>query len=100
VPGLAAYALFAFGFEVAYCVHLRYIITAAPAARLGAIVANTNAIGLGAMVCFSLAGSWAADRVGLWAVTGAVLLLGLLVPAVAYGLARRAAAGAPVSVSQ
>ncbi len=100
VPGLAVYALFAFGFEVAFCVHLRYIITAAPAARLGAIVANTNAMALGAMVCFSLAGSWVADRVGLWVVTGAVLLLSLLAPAVAYGLARRAASDAPASVSQ
>ncbi|MBA2674265.1 hypothetical protein, partial [Ramlibacter sp.] len=100
VPGLLTYALFAFGFEVAFCVHLRYIITAAPAARMGTIVANTNAMAMGAMVCFSLAGSWVADRVGLGAVTGAVLLLGLLVPAVAYGLARRAAAAAPASVSQ
>lgn len=96
-PGLAIYALFAFGFEVAYCVHLRYIITAAPAARMGAIVANSNAMALGAMVCVSFVGSWVADQAGLWVVSAAVLLLGLLAPAVAYGLSRRAA---PASVPQ
>lgn len=74
VPGLAMYALFAFAFEMAFCVHLRYIITAAPSERMAQIVADTNALAVGSMVAFSLLGSYIVDKTSLGFITVAVIV--------------------------
>jgi predicted MFS family arabinose efflux permease len=94
--GTAMYAVFAFGFEFAYCVHLRHIITTAPAAELPRVIANANAWALGLMVTISLAGSFLVDRTGLAAVTAATAGAALLVPLFAGRLARQAKAPRPM----
>jgi predicted MFS family arabinose efflux permease len=89
-PGTAMYAVFAFGFELAYCVHLRHIINTAPAAELPRVIANTNAWALGLMVAISLLGSFLVDRTGLAAVTVAIVGAAALVPLFAGRLAQTA----------
>ncbi|CAM3460642.1 MFS transporter [Paracidovorax anthurii] len=80
VPGLALYALFACLFEIAFCVHLRHIITAAPSERMARIVADANAWAVGSMVVFSLLGSWLVDRTGLGTVVAIAIVAALAVP--------------------
>lgn len=82
VPGLVAYAAFAFLFEVGFALHLRTIMVEAPASRLGELVADANAWSMGSMVVLSIAGSAVVDHVGMTTVTlvaasGAVLALAM-----------------------
>jgi hypothetical protein len=79
IPGLAAYALFALSYELTYCIHLRYLIVACPAAHLPQLVASANAWGLGLMVGFSLIGSYAVGLIGLPAITFIFLVAAVIV---------------------
>lgn len=89
--GLLMYGVFAFAFEVAFCVNLRQLIVGAPAAQMGRIVANTNAWAVGLMVLLSLLGSYAVDKSSLAAVTAAVILLAALVPFFIHAVVSRTA---------
>jgi hypothetical protein len=90
VPGIAVYALFAFAFEIAFCVHLRQLIVGCPADHLPHLMASANAWAMGSMVVLSLVGSYAVESVGLQAVTLAVGACALFVfPVARAGLGRR-----------
>ncbi|XTZ38633.1 MFS transporter [Salmonella enterica] len=80
VPGLAVYGLFALLFEVAWAVHQRYMIVAAPPEQLGKIVANANALGLGAMIVVALVGSILVEHLNFGSVTLSFIVLALMVP--------------------
>ncbi|MHA0873504.1 MFS transporter [Enterobacter pasteurii] len=80
VPGLAVYGLFALLFEVAWAVHQRYIIVAAPPEQLGKIVANANALGLGAMIVVALLGSILVEQLNFGSVTLSFIVLALMIP--------------------
>lgn len=83
------YALFAFGFEMAFCIHLRYLITAAPSAQMPRLIANANAWAMGLMVVVSLVGSYAVDRTSLGTITAMVVGAAALVPLIAHIAGRR-----------
>jgi predicted MFS family arabinose efflux permease len=89
--GLLMYGVFAFAFEMAFCVNLRQLIVGAPAAQMGRIVANTNAWAVGSMVLLSLLGSYAVDKSSLAAVTAAVILLAALAPFFIHAVVSRTA---------
>lgn len=89
--GLLMYGVFAFAFEVAFCVNLRQLIVGAPAAQMGRIVANTNAWAVGSMVLLSLLGSYAVDKSSLAAVSAAVILLAALAPFFIHAVVSRTA---------
>lgn len=78
--GMSAYGLFAFGFELAFCVHLRQIIVALPSTQMARVVANTNAWAVGLMVLISLLGSFFVERVGLAPITVAIGGIAAIVP--------------------
>ncbi len=80
VPGLAVYGLFALMFEVAWAVHQRYMIVAAPPEQLSKIVANANALGLGLMIVVALLGSILVEHLNFGAVTVSFIVLALMVP--------------------
>ncbi|MGN3961195.1 MFS transporter [Burkholderia gladioli] len=78
--GVFAYGVFAFGFELAYCVHLRYLILAVPGERLPRVMANANAWALGLMLSFSIAGSFLAERVSFGSLAFGTGLVAVCVP--------------------
>lgn len=80
VPGLAVYGFFALLFEVAWAVHQRYMIVAAPPEQLAKIVANANALGLGAMIVVALVGSILLEHLNFASVTLSFIVLALMVP--------------------
>ena len=82
VVGLFLYGVFAFAFEVAFAVHMRYLIVASPKQHLAAIVANANALALAAMVCIAFIGSFSVEFLGFFWVTCSFIVLAALVPTV------------------
>ncbi|WP_299775925.1 MFS transporter [uncultured Tateyamaria sp.] len=86
--GLILYGGFAFAFEVAFAVHMRFLIVASPKEQLSNIVASANAFALAAMVAVAFLGSFAVERFGLFWVTCAFLLLATSVPFVIKLLVR------------
>ncbi|MCH9271756.1 MFS transporter [Pantoea ananatis] len=79
-PGLAMYGIFALVFELAWSVHQRYMIVAAPPEQISKIVANANAIGLGMMIIVALLGSILVEHIGFGIVTLAFIVLAVIVP--------------------
>lgn len=78
--GVSMYAVFAFGFEAAYCVHMRFLITSIPSASMPGIMANANAWALGLMLTVSLGGSYLVSKIGFVPVTLVVISIAALVP--------------------
>lgn len=87
--GVPMYAVFAFGFEAAYCVHMRFVITSVPSASMPRIMANANAWALGLMLAVSLGGSYLVSKIGFVPVTVIVVIIAVLVPL--FARLRRAA---------
>lgn len=81
--GVPMYAVFAFGFEAAYCVHMRFVITSVPSASMPRIMANANAWALGLMLAVSLGGSYLVSEIGFAPVTLIVIVIAALVPQLA-----------------
>ncbi len=75
IIGFSTYGLFAFLFEVGFCLHLRTIIIDTPKNRLGDVVANSNAWALGSMVVMSMAGSVFVEWAGLIALSAVQALV-------------------------
>ncbi|MBB5467551.1 putative MFS family arabinose efflux permease [Paraburkholderia sp. CI2] len=89
--GVPMYAVFAFGFEAAYCVHMRFVLTSVPSASMPRIMANANAWALGLMLAVSLGGSYLVSEIGFAPVTLMVIVVAALVPL--FARFRRAAFG-------
>ena len=92
ITGLPIYALFAFFFEFAFCIHLRLIVTTAPGDGFARLMANLNAWSMGLMVLLSLIGSYAVDNIGLLPVAQAFVVIAILVLLSALQMQRNSAA--------